>query len=100
MVPRTARAITISTRVKAAWGARWRHRSGPNWRESDIIIVSTSRSCAGRWNPAAPLGPRDRAAFAGTTSAQTVSMIQMHSRPKEQREAVRNLVHLVLIRDM
>jgi len=24
----------------------------------------------------------------------------MHSRPKEQREAVRNLVHLVLIRDM
>ena len=27
-------------------------------------------------------------------------MIQMHSRPKEQREAVRNLVHLVLIRDM
>ncbi|HEY8835053.1 MAG TPA: hypothetical protein VIM09_05670 [Chthoniobacterales bacterium] len=28
------------------------------------------------------------------------SMILMHSRPKEQREAVRNLVHLVLIRDM
>jgi hypothetical protein len=27
-------------------------------------------------------------------------MIQMHSRPKEQREAIRNLVHLVLIRDM
>ena len=27
-------------------------------------------------------------------------MIQMHSRPKEQREAVRNLVHTVLIRDM
>lgn len=27
-------------------------------------------------------------------------MIQMHSRPKEQREAVRNLVHLVLVRDM
>jgi hypothetical protein len=27
-------------------------------------------------------------------------MIQMHSRPKEQREAVRNLVHLVLTRDM
>lgn len=27
-------------------------------------------------------------------------MILMHSRPKEQREAVRNLVHLVLIRDM
>ena len=27
-------------------------------------------------------------------------MIQMHSRPKEQREAVRNLVQLVLLRDM
>jgi hypothetical protein len=27
-------------------------------------------------------------------------MILMHSRPKEQREAVRNLVHLVLVRDM
>jgi hypothetical protein len=27
-------------------------------------------------------------------------MIQMHSRPKEQREAMRNLVHLVLTRDM
>lgn len=27
-------------------------------------------------------------------------MIQMHSRPKEQREAVRNLVHSVLTRDM
>jgi hypothetical protein len=28
------------------------------------------------------------------------TMILMHSRPKEQREAVRNLVHLVLVRDM
>jgi hypothetical protein len=27
-------------------------------------------------------------------------MIQMHSLPKEQREAVRNLVHMVLTRDM
>jgi hypothetical protein len=27
-------------------------------------------------------------------------MILMHSRPKEQREAVRNLVHSVLTRDM
>lgn len=27
-------------------------------------------------------------------------MIQMHSRPKEQREAIRNLVQLVLIRDL
>jgi hypothetical protein len=27
-------------------------------------------------------------------------MIQMHSRPKEQREAIRNLVHVVLTRDM
>jgi hypothetical protein len=27
-------------------------------------------------------------------------MIQMHSRPKEQREAIRNLVQMVLIRDM
>jgi hypothetical protein len=27
-------------------------------------------------------------------------MIQMHSRPKEQREAIRNLVQLVLMRDM
>jgi hypothetical protein len=37
---------------------------------------------------------------AGTASAQGTPMILMHSRPKEQREAVRNLVHLVLIRDM
>jgi hypothetical protein len=28
------------------------------------------------------------------------TMIQMHSRPKEQREAIRKLVHLVLTRDM
>lgn len=28
------------------------------------------------------------------------AMLQMHSRPKEQREAIRNLVQLVLIRDM
>ena len=27
-------------------------------------------------------------------------MIQLHSRPKEQREAIRNLVHMVLTRDM
>jgi hypothetical protein len=27
-------------------------------------------------------------------------MIQMHSRPKEQREAIRNLVQLVLVRDL
>lgn len=27
-------------------------------------------------------------------------MIQMHSRPKEQREAIRELVHSVLTRDM
>ncbi|HEX8076673.1 MAG TPA: hypothetical protein VF511_02575 [Chthoniobacterales bacterium] len=27
-------------------------------------------------------------------------MIQLHSRPKEQREAIRNLVNLVLTRDM
>lgn len=27
-------------------------------------------------------------------------MILLHSRPKEQREAIRNLVHLVLTRDM
>ena len=27
-------------------------------------------------------------------------MLQLHSRPKEQREAIRNLVHLVLTRDM
>ena len=26
--------------------------------------------------------------------------MQLHSRPKEQREAIRNLVHLVLTRDM
>jgi hypothetical protein len=36
----------------------------------------------------------------GTHSAQPKGMIQMHSRPKEQREAVRNLVHTVLTRDM
>ena len=28
------------------------------------------------------------------------AMLQMHSRPKEQREAIRNLVQLVLTRDM
>ena len=27
-------------------------------------------------------------------------MIQMHSRPKEQREAIRQLVHTILTRDM
>jgi hypothetical protein len=37
---------------------------------------------------------------AGTAPAQIESMILMHSRPKEQREAVRNLLHLVLVRDM
>jgi hypothetical protein len=37
---------------------------------------------------------------AGTHSAQPGGVILMHSRPKEQREAVRNLVHSVLIRDM
>ena len=31
---------------------------------------------------------------------RTGRMIQMHSRPKEQREAIRNLVQLVLVRDM
>ena len=36
----------------------------------------------------------------GTHSAQPDSMILMHSRPKEQREAVRQLVHSVLTRDM
>lgn len=36
----------------------------------------------------------------GTPFAQPEHMIQMHSRPKEQREAVRNLVHSVLTRDM
>jgi hypothetical protein len=37
---------------------------------------------------------------AGTAPAQIESMILMHSRPKEQREAIRNLVQLVLMRDM
>jgi hypothetical protein len=36
----------------------------------------------------------------GTSSAQQEAMMLMHSRPKEQREAVRNLVHSVLTRDM
>src|SRR2546423_15323377 len=36
----------------------------------------------------------------GTASAWNAAMIQMHSRPKEQREAIRNLVQLVLTRDM
>ena len=36
----------------------------------------------------------------GTPPAKKYSMIQMHSRPKEQREAIRNLVNLVLTRDM
>jgi hypothetical protein len=36
----------------------------------------------------------------GTASASVVTMILMHSRPKEQREAIRNLVHIVLTRDM
>jgi hypothetical protein len=33
-------------------------------------------------------------------SCSTGRMLLMHSRPKEQREAVRNLVHSVLTRDM
>jgi hypothetical protein len=36
----------------------------------------------------------------GTASAQAGAMLLMHSRPKEQREAVRSLVHSVLTRDM
>ena len=36
----------------------------------------------------------------GTRRAQSKTMILMHSRPKEQREAVRTLVHNVLTRDM
>jgi len=36
----------------------------------------------------------------GTAFAQTEPMILLHSRPKEQREAIRNLVHLVLTRDL
>jgi hypothetical protein len=36
----------------------------------------------------------------GTRPAQKQFMIMMHSRPKEQREAVRSLVHQVLTRDM
>lgn len=36
----------------------------------------------------------------GTGSAQADAMLLMHSRPKEQREAVRSLVHSVLTRDM
>src|SRR5881398_3702369 len=36
----------------------------------------------------------------GHLFCSTQGMIQMHSRPKEQREAIRNLVHLVLTRDM
>ena len=37
---------------------------------------------------------------AGTAPASRPGMLQLHSRPKEQREAIRNLVHLVLTRDM
>lgn len=36
----------------------------------------------------------------GTPPASKSAVILMHSRPKEQREAVRNLVHVVLTRDM
>jgi hypothetical protein len=36
----------------------------------------------------------------GTASASVQTMILLHSRSKEQREAIRNLVHLVLTRDM
>src|SRR3954467_12436683 len=45
-------------------------------------------------------GPALCRAVAGTRPAKAPAMIQMHSRPKEQREAIRNLVHLVLTRDM
>jgi hypothetical protein len=41
-----------------------------------------------------------RGGVEGTASASVVTMILMHSRPKEQREAIRNLVHIVLTRDM
>ena len=48
-----------------------------------------------------PLGTQEfRGCRSGTASAWKAAMIQMHSRPKEQREAIRNLVHLVLTRDM
>lgn len=43
---------------------------------------------------------RRLAAWPGTHSAQLDAMILMHSRPKEQREAVRQLMHSVLTRDM
>jgi hypothetical protein len=36
----------------------------------------------------------------GIPFAHADTMLLMHSRPKEQREAVRNLVHSVLTRDM
>ena len=36
----------------------------------------------------------------GHRSCLNPRVIQMHSRPKEQREAIRTLVQLVLIRDM
>src|SRR6478672_9974783 len=41
-----------------------------------------------------------KATGAGTAPALSPGMLQLHSRPKEQREAIRNLVHMVLTRDM
>jgi hypothetical protein len=45
---------------------------------------------------------RDLSTFAPVrhSSCSTSGMILMHSRPKEQREAIRQLVHSVLTRDM
>src|SRR2546429_3963033 len=88
-------------RVKAARSGTRREAelSGPNWRLSDNIIISISRARAYIPGPAANcLSPKalpQRHSFCSKPA-----MIQMHSSPKEQREAVRQLVHSVLIRAM
>src|SRR5437660_10391546 len=90
-------------RVKAARSGIRREagQSGPNWRLSDNIMVSHKQNLyRSLWCPYFGRPAHQLLILAGTAPAQIGLMIQMHSRPKEQREAVRNLVHLVLTRDM
>src|SRR5437762_4125949 len=94
--------MTISTRVKAARKGAGRRLDWRNLdeREGGSIIVSISRTHADCYGWPSAQGRARVASSPVSVLLRFGVMIQMHSRPKEQREAVRNLVHLVLIRDM
>jgi hypothetical protein len=67
-------------------------------------MVSISRRHAGPRSPRGWNAPGSAPDFAPRRPVPILlnpyGVILMHSRPKEQREAVRNLVHTVLTRDM